>query len=115
MDELYTFVYRGLLTDESLDKAGRRSRPLFGQAEADSTRAALSLDLLDNDRIADAEKMAIIYTAIHAFENSVRHFVSGAMAEKHEENWWDAVPERVRKRAATRMEDESKFGDYIRD
>ena len=109
MDELYTFVYRGVLTDESLDKAGRRDRPSSGPEDAERTRAALSLNLLDNARLVEAESMAIIYTAIHAFENSVRHFVSVAMAEKHEEEWWQHVSAKVQKKVTLRSEEESRF------
>ena len=109
MNELYSFVYRGVLADESLDKAGRKSRVTFGPADADRVRSALSFELLDSTRIASAERMAIIYSAIHAFENSVRHFVSTGMAEAHEEDWWNEVPERVRKKVKTRVEDEAKF------
>ena len=109
MDELYTFVYRGVLTQESLDKAGRRERPSFGPEDVERMRAALSLNLLDGDRLVEAERMAIIYTAIHAFENSVRHFVSVAMAEEHEEQWWQEVPSKVQKKVTSRIEDDSKF------
>ena len=109
MDELYTFVYRGLLADASLDKAGRRERPSFGPEDAERMRAALAVDLLGSERLVQAERMAIIYTAIHAFENSVRHFVSAAMAEEHEENWWQGVPEKVQKKVSTRVGEESRF------
>ena len=109
MDKLYTFVYRGVLTDESLDKAGRRERPSFGPEDAERTRVLLSFDLLDGERLVQAERMAIIYTAIHAFENTVRHFVSVAMAEEYKESWWEHVPTKVQKKVATRVEEDSKF------
>lgn len=109
MNDLYTFVYRGLLTEESLDKAGRRSRATFGPADAAGIKSLLSFDLLDAERIASAERMAVIYTAIHAFENSVRHFVSAAMAEKYEAEWWAKVPTKVQAKAQTRAEEDAKF------
>lgn len=109
MKDLYNFVYRGVLTDESLDKAGRKARNVLGPEDAERIRSALAFDLLDSDRTVNAEKMAIIYTAIHAFENSVRHFVVTGMAEAHEEEWWSKVPEKVRKKVQSRMEDEAKF------
>jgi hypothetical protein len=109
MNDLYNFIYRGVLTDESLDKAGRKSRAVFGPADADQIRSALAFDLLDTDRIASAAKMALIYTAIHAFENSVRHFVSTGMAEVHKEEWWTRVPEKVRNKVESRMDDDGKF------
>ena len=72
MDELYTFVYRGLLTEESLDKAGRKNKRHFGPEEMATTRKALAFDMLDSDLLSDAHRMSIVYTAIHAFENTVR-------------------------------------------
>lgn len=109
MNDLYTFVYRGILTDESLNKAGRKSRAHFGPADAQQTKSALSFELLDGERIANAERMAIIYTAIHAFENTVRHVVSAAMAEHFQEEWWTKVPTKVQSKVKTRVEDEAKF------
>ena len=53
--------------------------------------------------------MAIVYSAVHAFENTVREFVLGAMAEEFGEKWWSEVPEKIRKRVKTRMEEDAKF------
>lgn len=72
-------------------------------------RAALSFELLDAERVAAAERMAIVYTAIHAFENSVRRFVATAMAEEFKEEWWSKVSTKVREKVAGRIEDDSKF------
>jgi hypothetical protein len=108
MDALYTFVYRGLLTDESLDKVGRRRRRHFGAEEAAKIRQSLSFEMLDPDCLADAERRAIVYTAIHAFENTVRELVKKAMAEAHGETWWTGgvvSPEQV-----TELHGVRKFG-----
>jgi len=109
MDSLYSFVMRGLLTEASLDKAGRRRIHSFGQEEAQAMRRALSYELVDSERIGAAERMAVIYTAIHAFENHIRDFVATGMAEAHAEDWWSHVPTRVQGKVRTRMEDEAKF------
>jgi len=109
MNDLYTFVYRGVLTDESLDKAGRMARATFGSADAERVKTALSFELLDAERLANAERMAIVYTAIHAFENTVRDFVVAGMAEAHEEEWWSKVPPKVQGKAKSRIENEAKF------
>lgn len=87
MDALYTFVYRGVLTDESLDKVGRRRRRHFGAEQAAKMRESLSFDMLDPDILAVADRMAIIYTAIHAFENTIRQLVKKAMLEGHGAGW----------------------------
>ncbi len=109
MDNLYSFVYRGLLTEESLDKAGRQRRKHFGPSDASQLHKTLSFDLLDHDCLATAQFMSTVYTAIHAFENMVRALVANAMAEHHGEAWWSKVPERIQKTVKTRMEEDAKF------
>jgi len=109
MDDLYTFVYKGILTDESLDKAGRRRKRDFGQVELLRLRKLLAYELLDNDLLISAQQMAVVYTAIHTFENMVRELVKKAMAEKFEENWWSEVPRKIRDKTSKRMTDEAKF------
>lgn len=71
MDELYTFVYRGILTDESLDKAGRHRRGGLSAEKATQTRAALGFEYLDTELLTNARHMSIVYGALHAFENEV--------------------------------------------
>ena len=53
--------------------------------------------------------MAIIYTAIHAFENGVRRYVIRAMAEAHGESWWGKIPDRIQKVVKVRTDDDAKF------
>lgn len=108
-EDLYSFVYIGVLTEEALDRVGRRRRSYFGAEEARQTQRSLSYDFLDPDFLSEAQRMSVIYAAIHAFENTVRAMVSKAMAEKHGESWWDKVPERIRKSSKARMEDDAKF------
>ena len=109
MDNLYSFVYRGILTEEALDKEGRNRHRHFGAEEARLMQKSLSYDLLDPDALTDAQRMSTVYAAIHAFENVVRHLVSKAMAEYHGEAWWQKVPERIRKTVQNRMEEDAKF------
>ena len=113
MDTLYNFVYRGILTDESLDKVGRLRKKHFGAEDAVRLRTALSYDMLDPSQLADAQQMAIVYTALHTFENTVRHFVQRAMAEQYKEDWWSKVPERIRKKVTTRMDEDAKFRYHV--
>lgn len=107
--DLYSFVYRGVLTEEALDKAGRRRRSHFGSEGARVIQRSLSFDYLDPDLLAQAQRMSIVYAALHSFENAVRTTVTKAMAEKHGEAWWEKVPERIRKSAKSRMDEDSKF------
>jgi hypothetical protein len=107
--DLYSFVYRGVLTEEALDRAGRRRRSHFGSEEARSTQKSLSYEFLEADLLAEAQRMSVAYAAIHAFENTVRQMVTKAMAEAHGEIWWEKVPERIRKTSKTRVEEDAKF------
>jgi hypothetical protein len=107
--DLYSFVYRGVLSEEALDKVGRRRRSHFGSEEARVIQKSLSYDSLDADLLAQAQLMAAVYAAIHAFENSVRATVTKAMGEKYGEPWWEKVPERIRRAAKSRMEEDAKF------
>ena len=109
MEDLYTFIYKGLLTEESLDKAGRQKRHHFGTEDAAQLRQALSFDMLDYDMLSEAQRMSVVYTAIHAFENTVRQLVKYNMAEVLGETWWDNVPERIQKKVKSRMEEDAKF------
>jgi hypothetical protein len=107
--DLYSFVYRGVLTEEALDRVGRRRRNHFGAEEARQVQRSLSYDFLDADLLSEAQRMSVIYAAIHAFENAVRLMVTKAMAEANGESWWEKVPDRIRKSSKTRMEEDAKF------
>jgi hypothetical protein len=109
MNDIYAFVYRGILTDAALDKVGRKRRKHFGPVDADKLRTALSYDMLEAERLSNAQRMGIVYVAIHAFENTVRQLVVKAMGEQHGETWWSKVPERIRKVVTTRMDEDAKF------
>ena len=108
-NDLYTFIYRGILSDESLDKAGRLKRNNFGQKQAVKIKEALSFNLLESDLLSEAERMSLVYIAIHTFENMVRNLVSNAMAEKYHKEWWTKVTEKIRTKVLTRMEEDTKF------
>jgi hypothetical protein len=107
--DLYSFVYKGVLTEEALDKAGRRRKSHFGSDEVRAIQESLSFDYLDTDLLIEAQRMSVVYAALHSFENAVRATVTKAMAEKHGEAWWEKVPERIRKSAKSRMDEDSKF------
>jgi hypothetical protein len=109
MDNLYSFIYRGVLAEEALDKVGRTRRKHFGAEEAREMHKTLCYDLLEQEALTEAQRMSTVYAAIHAFENIVRHLVARAMADHHGENWWSKVPERIRKTVTTRMSDDAKF------
>lgn len=109
MDDIYQFAFKGLLAEEALDRAGRRQTNSIGLSDEEIAKT-LSLHALDEILVAEARRMAVIYTAIAAFENSVRELVSKTLLEKFEEQWWEkGVSEKIRKQAEQRMADEQKI------
>lgn len=111
--KVYDFVYRGQLTEQALDAAGRKTRRLAEFAEAETART-LSLDLLDDQHVANARAMANVYIAIAAFENSVRTLISNVLLEQVGENWWEAcVSEKIRERARLKREEEDRVKWHV--
>ena len=109
-DPLYSFVFRGLLTEEALDKTERIKKSKVRDETFIEIHNSLGIDELDEDFVINAQKMAIVYTAICAFENTVRSFVSKKLLETKGENWWTiSVSEKIRQKAESRRLEESKI------
>jgi hypothetical protein len=108
-DVLYSFVFKGLLTEEALDKTERIKKSKYSNGEFQRLHECLEIDAFDEDLVLQAKKMAVVYTAICAFENTVRRFVSKKLIETHGENWWTkCVSEKIRNKAELRREEENK-------
>ncbi|WP_141336449.1 Swt1 family HEPN domain-containing protein [Paenibacillus sp. tmac-D7] len=105
--ELYSFVFKGLLTEAALDRT-ERVKPQISDLDP-IVAERLSLDLLDEAFVLRAKRMATVYTVITAFENTVREFLSKILLEASGESWWDTtVSEKIRNKAFSRREEESK-------
>src|SRR5437868_1915615 len=98
-DPLYSFVFKGLLTDEALDKTERLKKSKFMQGDFEKLHETLGISELDNEIVIQAKRMAVIYTAICAFENSVRQFISKKLLETKGDDWWNTVSEKIRTKA----------------
>lgn len=107
VEGIYDFVYRAQLTEEALDRAGR-PHPLLGLLDEEIAER-VSLYELDEEFVAQARRMATVYTAIAAFENTVRDLVRRVMLEEFGADWWEKkVSSHVQGRAKKRQEDEAK-------
>jgi hypothetical protein len=105
---LYGFIGKALLTEAALDRTARRVRRENRSIDPEMEHR-LSLDLLDPESVVSARKMAAVYTAVAAFENSARDLVSKTLQEKKGDDWWRAsVSEKIRKKAQARQEEEAK-------
>ena len=102
---VYDFVFRGLLTEEALDRAGRQPVHVAGLSEPELAQM-LSLELLDPAAVGQATRMAVVYTAIAAFEASARQLIKTVLLEVTGQEWWTTVSERIRRKAEGRRADE---------
>lgn len=109
-DTLYSFVFKGMLTEEALDKTERLKKSKFSSEAFKAIHTKLGIDELDEEIVMKAQKMAIVYTAICAFENTVRQFVSKKLLENKGENWWkENVSDKIRNKAESRRDEENKI------
>lgn len=110
MDKLYSFVMRGELAKVALDKTEIVSKHHSSDIIEQDYIKSLSLDLLDDEFVSAAKLMATVYTAIAAFENTVREFVVKILMENKGENWWkESVSEKIRNKAESRKKEEDKI------
>jgi len=108
-DPLYSFVFRGLLAEEALDKAGRIGFRRIEGFAPEGLSAELALTYIDEDFLVPARRMSLVYTAISAFENSVRSLVKKILLEAIGADWWTkSVSDGIRKKAESRQEEERK-------
>lgn len=110
MEKLYSFVMRGELAKIALDKTETISKHHSSDIIEQDYIKSLSLDLLDGEFVDAAKLMATVYTAIAAFENTVREFVVKILMENKGENWWEeSVSEKIRNKAESRKKEEDKI------
>jgi hypothetical protein len=106
LTDVYSFVYRGHLTVDALERA--RGSERSSDEELDVSEL-LATDALDERFIKEAEKSARVYVVIAAFENSVRELIATTPREEVGENWWTAcVSEKIRNQASERMAQEER-------
>lgn len=106
---MYSFVYRGVLANESI-RLSMPSAPEEQKEPEEDIRRRLPLDLLDDIIVINARRMSWVYTAIAGFENSVRAFIEERLLERVGANWWiEAVSADVRRKADQRKSDEEQI------
>lgn len=107
-DKIYSFAFKGLLTETALDKTGHVSRTRFSDKWETETAKRLGIPLIEEELVARARKMAVVYAAISAFENSIRKFIENKFTEEKVSDWWtNNVSAKVRNPAEGRKNSEN--------
>lgn len=107
-DELYSGIFRALLTEEALDRAGRPKSRAF-EGELTKIEELVAIESLDEIHVANARRMSVVYAAIAAFENSVREIITKTMLENVGADWWTThVSEKIKRASEERKTIEEK-------
>src|SRR6266481_1703394 len=69
--------------EEALDRAGRTPRNFEGLADSEIVHSP-SINLRDDDAVKTAKRMAIVYTAIAAFEHAARKLITNVYPRRLE-------------------------------
>ncbi|HSW66449.1 MAG TPA: Swt1 family HEPN domain-containing protein [Bacillota bacterium] len=103
--DLYSYVFRGLVTEEALDKAGRKNKHAVKDAELGKQFTQLGIADMDEVLVSSASNSSVVYIAIHAFENTVRSFITKKLQEEKGTDWWsESVKKDIRTRAENRRD-----------
>jgi len=109
-EAIYSFVFRGILTDEALDKAGRLAFQKIEGFSTEELTGELALSFLQEEFLTPARRMSVVYAAIASFENSSRSLVKKILLETAHADWWViSVPDGIRKKAESRREEERRI------
>jgi hypothetical protein len=109
--DLYGFVLRGDVAQDALTRElqqGAKDGP-DDDEERRQIATRLPIDLIENELVGAARKMAMVYTLIAAFENSARKFITERLIEDKGAGWWDAcVSTEIKTKAEKRKEEEEQ-------
>ena len=115
MSDIYGFVYRGLLTEVAIDKVRKSIKnDIIDVLDIEGIQRSLNFELLEKDKLQDAQLMANVYIALHALENTIRDFVIKQISEEFGETWEDKIPQKIKKQAEARKATEGKFRWHTR-
>lgn len=112
--DLYSFVFRGLLAEEALDKAGRKKYSDEESFFSEDLAKKLHFDEIDPKYVEQSKTMLTVFATITAFENATREFVYSVLRETYKNDWWDkGVLKTIRERAESRKREEAKVKWHV--
>jgi hypothetical protein len=105
-DLLYAKAFRGILL--AADVANREEAGQMPPAVIPFARERLLgqyAEFFPAELQRRAEQMAYVYSLFYCFENTMRDLVAKRLEERIGPQWWDSVPERVRKRVDAKQQE----------
>ena len=111
---MYSFVFRGSLAEEALDKEGRLKYSPEAIYFSEEIAKKLFLHEIDEKYVQQSKSMITVFTAITAFENATREFIFSVLYDSYKNEWWDkGIQTNIKEKAETRKESESKIKWHI--
>lgn len=112
--DLYSFVFRGQLAEEALDKAGRKKYCTEEAFFSEELAKKLHFNEIDSKYVEQSKTMLTVFATITAFENATREFVYSVLVEKYKTDWWSkGVQKTIRERAEGRKDQEAKVKWHV--
>ncbi len=102
--DLRDFLFRGLMFESeatSFQKAGIQIGADL--SAADEKLLAEQIAPFSISRRNNAIEMARLYALLHCFENEVRSLIRSTLEENEGVDWWDKLPNKVKKHAESRQ------------
>jgi len=106
--DLQAFFFRAVTTNARLDGLARDSAINVGSPDPIARERSAALEDFSLDAQIQARRMGEFYELLYCLENSVRELVERTLREAlGPDDWWTSgVPERIRKAADKRKQDE---------
>ncbi len=112
--DIYSYVFRGKLAEEALDKAGRQKYHPEAIYYSEEIAKKLHLNEIDEKYVQQSKSMITVFAAITAFENATRSFVYSMLADTYKNEWWTkGIQKTPRERAESRKEKEAKIRWHV--
>lgn len=112
--DVYSFVFRGQLAEEALDKAGRKKYFTEEAFFSEELAKKLHFNEIDSKYVEQSKTMLTVFATITAFENATREFVYSVLVEKYKTDWWNkGVQKTIRERAEGRKDQEAKVKWHV--
>ena len=107
--DLYSFVFRGQLAEQALDKAGRSRYATEEAFFSEELAQKLHFNEIDSKYVEQSKTMITVFATITAFENATREFVYSVLLENYKTEWWTkGVQNNIKTRAESRKAEEAK-------
>ena len=112
--DLYSFVYRGQLAEEALDKAGHRRYLTEEAFFSEDIAKKLHFDEIDAKYVEQSKTMITVFATITAFENATREFVYTTLVGAYGDEWWTkGIQSGIQTKAQSRKDQETKVKWHV--